>query len=163
MRADLMAVRSAFSQGRLEWIGLRAAHRQAMTVVAKVEAVAGQGLIGDRAGARPGSKRQVTLIQAEHLPVIAALAGLPLVQPEWLRRNLVISGINLVALENKRFRVGEVLLAGTGFCQPCARMEEALGVGGYNAMRGHGGITAQVLETGVLRIGHAVRLAGAGL
>ena len=111
------------------------------------------------APSRPmGGKRQVTLIQAEHLPVIAALAGLPEVTPATLRRNIVVSGLPLLALKDRRFRLGSeaggwVLLEGTGECHPCSRMEEALGAGGYNAVRGHGGITARVLEGGMVAVG----------
>jgi MOSC domain-containing protein YiiM len=139
--------------GKLEWIGLRPAHRAPVQVVASVRAEAGQGLIGDRHAESPGTKRQVTLIQAEHLPVIAALTGHAAIPPEWLRRNLVVSGINLLALKDRRFHIGAVLLEGTGLCRPCSRMEEALGAGGYNAMRGHGGITARVIESGIIYVG----------
>lgn len=142
--------------GRLEWIGLRPAQRAPLQVVASVHAEAGRGLIGDRYAESPGTKRQVTLIQAEHLPVIAALTGHAAIPPEWLRRNLVVSGINLLALKDRRFRIGAVLLEGTGLCQPCSRMEEVLGPGGYNAMRGHGGITARVLNSGSLCVGDRV-------
>jgi MOSC domain-containing protein YiiM len=139
--------------GRLEWIGIRPAHRAPVQVVASVRAETGLGLIGDRYAENPGSKRQVTLIQTEHLPVIAALTGHATIPPESLRRNLVVSGINLLALKDRPFRIGAVLLEGTGLCQPCSRMEEVLGPGGYNAMRGHGGITARVLESGELHVG----------
>jgi len=139
--------------GKLEWIGLRPAQRAPMLVVDSVRAEAGRGLIGDRYAENPGSKRQVTLIQAEHLPVIVALAGHAVIPPEWLRRNLVVSGINLLALKDRPFRIGALLFEGTGLCQPCARMEEMLGPGGYNAMRGHGGITARVLASGELHVG----------
>jgi MOSC domain-containing protein YiiM len=142
--------------GKLEWIGLRPAHRAAVQVVASVHAEAGRGLIGDRYAESPGSKRQVTLIQAEHLPVIAQLTGHTSIPPEWLRRNLVVSGINLLALKDRQFRIGAVLLEGTGLCQPCSYMEEALGPGGYNAMRGHGGITARVLGSGEFHVGDAL-------
>ncbi len=141
--------------GTLRWIGLRPASGVPMLAVASVEARAGEGLAGDR---YPGSgRRQVTLIQAEHLPVIAALAGHAAVDPAWLRRNLLVAGINVQALVAARFRVGDVLLQGSGPCEPCARMEQALGAGGYVAMTGHGGITARILEGGTLRVGDAVR------
>ena len=142
--------------GRLEWIGLRPAQRAPVQAVASVRAEAGLGLIGDRYAESPGTKRQVTLIQAEHLPVIAALTGHAVVPPEWLRRNLVVSDINLLALKDRQFRIGEVLLEGTGLCHPCSRMEEVLGPGGYNAMRGHGGIIARVLNGGSLCVGDRV-------
>ena len=76
--------------------------------------------------------------------------------PEQLRRNLVVEGINLSALRNRRFRLGAALLEWSGECHPCSRMDEELGPGGYNAVRGHGGITARVLEGGTVRLGDAV-------
>lgn len=142
--------------GRLEWIGLRPAQRAPMRIVQEAMAEAGRGLIGDRYAESPGTKRQVTLIQAEHLAVVAALTGHAVIPPEWLRRNLVVSGVNLLALKDRPFRVGAVLLEGTGLCHPCSRMEEVLGSGGYNAMRGHGGITARVVEGGAVRVGDRV-------
>lgn len=143
--------------GRVEWIGLSPGRREPILEVDRVEARVGTGLVGDRHAKGGSSKRQVTLIQAEHLPVVAALSGAD-VRPSLLRRNVVVSGINLYALRRARFRVGDVLLEGTGVCDPCRRMEEALGAGGFSAMRGHGGITAVVLEAGHLAIGDEVVL-----
>ena len=139
--------------GLLEWIGLRPARRAAVVRVAAAE-VEAAGLLGDHAPAGP---RAVTLIQAEHLPVIAALAGRPEAPPETLRRNLVVRGINLAALRHRRLRIGGAALEITGPCPPCSRMEEALGPGGYNAMRGHGGWYAGVVEPGAVEIGDVVR------
>lgn len=141
--------------GRVRWIGLRPARDVAMSEVESVEAVTGVGLVGDRYGGGSG-KRGVTLLQAEHLPVIAALAGHASVAPATLRRNLVVEGIPLVALKGNRFRIGDVLLEGTDDCDPCSRMEDALGPGGYNAMRGMGGLCARILDGGTLRVGDTV-------
>ena len=140
--------------GRVEWIGVRPARREPLVSVDAVEARIATGLSGDRYSS--SGKRQVTLIQAEHLPVLAAFLKHERVDPATLRRNLVISGINLIALKAARFKVGEVLLEGTGSCDPCSRMEDALGPGGYNAMRGHGGITARIVEEGSIRVGDPV-------
>jgi MOSC domain-containing protein YiiM len=141
--------------GRVRWIGLRPARDVAMREVDAVEAVSGRGLHGDRYASGSG-KRGVTLIQAEHLPAIAVLSGHASVVPALLRRNLVVEGIPLIALKGQRFRIGDVLLEGTDSCDPCSRMAAALGPGGYNAMRGMGGLCARVLEGGALRVGDAV-------
>ncbi len=148
-------------RGRLTRILLRPERREPVTDVTEAPVVAGIGLAGDhRARDRspdPRAKRQITLIQAEHLPVVAAL--LPTggeIDPALLRRNLVVAGINLASLRDRRFTIGDVTLEGTGWCHPCSRMEEVLGEGGFQAMRGHGGLTARVLTDGVLRVGDAV-------
>ena len=145
--------------GHLEWIGLSPSRCAPIETVNSVVIRAGTGLEGDHHVTSGRSTRQVTLIQAEHLPVVAALLGRESLPPELLRRNLVVSGINLLGLKGRRFRIGEVLLEGSGPCAPCSRMEENLGPGGYNAMRGHGGITAVVLEGGTIRVGDRVRVA----
>jgi len=141
--------------GQLEWIGVRPARGVAMREVDDVEAIAGAGLVGDRYSGGSG-KRSVTLLQAEHLPVIAALAGKVEIPPLLLRRNLLVSGIPLIALKGRQFMIGDVLLEGTGPCDPCSRMEDTLGAGGYNAMRGMGGLCARILGSGTLRVGQAV-------
>lgn len=177
----IQELRATFPRpGRVDWLGLRPARRVTPVRVSEVEAHPLVGLLGDHgktaparltalsgeleAAPRPSNpaipggpgRRQVTLIQAEHLPVIAALAGLEAVTPELLRRNIVVSGVALLALKDARFRIGEVVLEGTGECHPCSRMEENLGEGGYNAVRGHGGLTARVIVGGVIREGDAV-------
>ena len=146
--------------GRVEWIGVAAERRRTIESRDAVTIRDGSGIDGEHHATGNRSKRQVTLIQQEHLPVIAALCGREDVRPEQLRRNLLVSGINLAALKSRRFRIGTVVLEGTGACVPCSRMEEALGPGGYNAMRGHGGITSIVVSGGIVRVGAPVAVVG---
>ena len=154
-----LLVRDAKS-GRVAWLGVRPQRDVPMDVVDAVQLRPDEGIVGDRYRGRWNGARQVTLIQMEHLPVIAALAQCGEVRPETLRRNVVVEGINLLSLVNSDFAVGGAMLHGTGRCHPCSKMETALGLGGYNAMRGHGGITARVVEPGVVRIGDAVTRGG---
>ena len=86
----------------------------------------------------------------------ALLSGHKTIAPATLRRNIVISGISLVALIGKKFRLGEVILEGIDACEPCERMEAALGPGAYNAMVGHGGLCARILQGGKIRIGDSL-------
>lgn len=144
--------------GEVRWIGVRPARNEPMTPLERAAVHQGTGLEGDRYKGRVNSKRQVTLIQAEHLPVIAACSGHDSIDPAALRRNIVVAGINLLALKDKTFRMGSVVLAYTGPCDPCSKMETLLGSGGYNAMRGHGGITARVIEEGVVALGDDVQV-----
>ena len=155
--SPLRALMETFPRaGKLEWIGLRPARRAPLQSFNHVEVLTDYGLVGDHKSQRAGGKRQVSLIQREHLDVVALLLGRENADPALIRRNLVISGINLLALRDAQFEIGGVVFEGTGLCEPCSRMEEVLGVGGYNAMRGHGGIIARVLSGGVIRVGEAV-------
>ncbi len=144
--------------GTVEWIGVRPARQEPLMVKHEVE-VGDQGLVGDRFSGKPDATRVVTLIQKEHIDAVASILGQSSIDPGLLRRNIVVSGINLAALKQNRFQIGDVVLFGTGNCPPCSRMEENLGQGGYNAMRGHGGITANVVSGGMIRTGDQVKLA----
>ncbi len=146
-------------QGRVEAIVVRGAPREPARSLPQTLALAGIGLADDRLGQRGEaelSTRQVTLIQAEHMDVIARLAHVAAVDPLRLRRNLVVSGINLIALRNSTLQVGEAVLEIVGPCQPCSRMETEIGPGGYAAMRGHGGMTARVISGGPIHVGDVV-------
>jgi len=143
--------------GCVTWIGLRPARREPLIVVDQAELVVARGLVGDRYSRRDGN-RQVTLIQAESLQTIASHLGLERVAPEQLRRNVVTRGVNLLALKGRRFCLGPALLEYSGECHPCSRMEEVFGTGGYNAVRGLGGITARVLSSGLVRIGDPLQV-----
>jgi MOSC domain-containing protein YiiM len=143
--------------GRVEWIGIRPARGETMEALDSVAVKPGKGLEGDRFKGRETSKRQVTLIQKEHLHAIASCAQQDAIAPDVFRRNIVVSGLNLLALKDKRFRIGGVVLEYTGLCHPCSKMETAIGPGGYNAMRGHGGITTRVVEGGDISLGDEVQ------
>jgi MOSC domain-containing protein YiiM len=147
--------------GRLTWIGLRPARREPLVSVDRAQITVEAGLVGDHYAGRPGGPRQVTLIQAEDLAAIAGFLGrTEPASPFDLRRNLVIAGINLQGLSDKRFRIGGAVLEATGGCHPCGRMNAILGEGGYNAVRGRGGLTARVIEGGEIAVGDAVSVEG---
>ena len=159
MELDFNVLKKRLPQeGKLEWIGLRPGRREPVVPVQEVQVVPGEGLVGDHYDNKDGH-RQVTLIQAEHLRGVAGMLHRETVDPGLIRRNLLISGINLLALKDARFQIGDsVILETTGPCHPCSRMEENLGPGGYQAMRGHGGMTARVVQGGNIRLGDTVRL-----
>jgi MOSC domain-containing protein YiiM len=144
--------------GTVTWIGLRPEKSGELQPVAEAGITLEAGLTGDHYHGKSG-KRQVTLIQAEHLDAVAKILGKESIDPGLTRRNIVVSGVNLLAFNDRRLTIGEVILEVTGLCHPCSRMEENLGPGGYNAMRGHGGLTTRVVKGGTIRVGDAVALA----
>ncbi|WP_341303792.1 MOSC domain-containing protein [Pseudomonas sp. TMP25] len=161
MRAPHELLSAVPQHGCVRWIGVRPASRTAMLELDAVEVRREAGLTGDHSRPGPSNARQVTLIQWEHLAVISALMGRAddqPITPAELRRNIVISGINLFSLKGRRFRLGQAILETTGWCQPCAKLEERLGPGTFQAMRGHGGINARVLHSGIIRLNDTLRV-----
>ncbi|UTW54739.1 MOSC domain-containing protein [Kordiimonas sp. SCSIO 12610] len=148
-------MRNHSNDGKIEWIGLRSAKKAEMISVESAN-IHFNGLEGDYRE-NPG-KRAVTLIQWEHLPVIASLTGRARVEPELLRRNIAVSGINILGLRRHTIQIGTSVLKVSGLCAPCSYMEQVFGHGGFNAVRGHGGITAEVAEEGAVEIGSSVTL-----
>ena len=144
----------------IEWIGVRPRRREPLMAVTEAEAVADLGLRGDhRMTKTPGSGRQVTFISREFVTQIEQHLGTSDLDPAVLRRNIVVSGINLNALRRQQFWFGGALFEATQLCHPCARMEAELGPGGVVAMMGYGGLCAKVLQTGQIAIGDSLRLA----
>jgi MOSC domain-containing protein YiiM len=144
----------------IEWIGVRPRRREPLVAVTEAEAVADLGLRGDhRMTKTPGSGRQVTFISREFITQIEQHLSKSHLDPAVLRRNIVVSGINLNALRRQQFWFGEALFEATQLCHPCARMEAELGPGGVVAMMGYGGLCAKVLQTGQIAIGDSLRLA----
>ena len=166
-QSTLQAISQTLPQvGRLEAIIVRPARGADCFYLQQTMAIKGIGLADDRRGLNShttvNGSRQVTLIQAEHIEVIAQLVGLSKLDPALLRRNLLVSGINLLAIKPlfkhhiNYLQVGQVLFEIVGDCDPCSRMETLLGAGGYNAMRGHGGVNAKIVQGGQLSVGDTI-------
>lgn len=156
MDKTLKQLQSDFPQvGKIDWISIRPQKRGTVQTLEEVVVNEANGLEGDHYSKK--GNRMVTLIQSEHLHTVGQLLGKEAIDPALTRRNIVVSGINLVGLKDAQFKLGdEVVLQTTGFCYPCSRMEENLGTGGYHAMRGHGGITTKVIKGGTIKVGDQV-------
>lgn len=152
--AELLA--GPVGPGQLVWIGLRPARKAPMLKPASALLVAQQGIEGDRYRTQRDGPRQVTLIAEEDIAAIASFMRRTEVPPDLLRRNLVTRGINLIALKGQRVRLGATILEVTGDCAPCSQMEANLGPGGYNAVRGRGGLTARIITGGEVQIGDVI-------
>jgi MOSC domain-containing protein YiiM len=160
MQMKLQTLQSIFPNvGKVDYISIRPQRLQPVIAIDSVWALEDQGLEGDHYNNRGGS-RQVTFIQAEHLKVLESFLHRQ-IDPALTRRNIVISDLNLLSLKGQHFQIGDAVFQYSGECHPCSRMETDLGNGAYNAMRGHGGITAKVIRTGVLKIFDSVRVVGA--
>lgn len=138
--------------GVVDWIGVRPARAADIQVLDRAE-ITDSGIVGDRG--RKG-KRAVTLIQAEHLPVIAACLGRDSIDPTLLRRNIAVRGLNLAGMKGREVKLGTAVLRFTTICAPCSLMERLLGHGGYAAVRGHGGWCAEVVSPGTVALGDEV-------
>ncbi len=144
--------------GKIEWIGLRNSQSREIIHVDTAEVLLDHGLVGDKSAQKPGSKRQLTLIQAEYFSVMESFLHKKKISPEILRRNIVVSGINLSVLLKNNLKINGVIIEITGNCAPCKKMEEALGFGAFNAMRNHGGVNAAVRKGGVISVGDEVQV-----
>jgi MOSC domain-containing protein YiiM len=143
-----------FQNGCVVAISIRPKRMEEVKELTEVNAIPAKGLEGDRY--KNVGNRQVTLIQQEHLNAIASFLGKEKIDYTLTRRNILVRGINLVSLKGKNFKIGDAVLQYTGDCHPCSRMETALGLGGYNAMRGHGGITAKIISGGLIKVGDGI-------
>ena len=143
--------------GKLCWIGIRPERKAPMLELEHCMALVDLGLEGDhRCKKTPGSARQISIISQEFIRSVANYLNRDKIEPQLLRRNLVISGINLNALRYQQFSIGEVILEATALCHPCSRMEQALGPGGLSAMLGYGGLCCKILRSGAMTIGDKV-------
>ena len=106
-------------EGEVVWMGVRPARKEPMKIVKSIAVSPEIGLEGDRYSGRTGT-RHITLIQAEHLVVVESVLGTGPITPESLRRNVVVRGINLLALKNRDISIGSDMLRVTGLCRPCS-------------------------------------------
>ncbi len=155
--------RGALAAGRVEMLLIADSAGAPMRALQEVEAVAGRGLVGDRYFTGLGHwsdprwpDQELTLIESE---LAAALA----LEPEQLRRNIVVSGIRLEALLDHEFRFGShgPLAYGVRPCDPCSYVEAFTRAGTARELTGiRGGLRARILEDGHIRAGDAIILAG---
>jgi MOSC domain-containing protein YiiM len=152
--------------GLLRGIWISPAARAPLVGLAEVRAVPGRGLEGDRYffargsfSRWPGTGRAVSLIAEETLEAVCAEHGFDL-RGGRSRRNLVTSGIGLTDLQERTFRIGTAVLRGVRSCAPCHYLERLTEAGVFDALKGRGGLRADVIEEGILHIGDAIELLG---
>lgn len=150
------------SDASVEAIYLHRTKAGAMDAVQSVRADAGRGLDGDtyyqsaeEAMDPSGRDREITLIEAEAVEAATRESGIPLTEAE-SRRNIVTRGVALNPLVGQEFRVGEVRLRGIRLCHPCSHLEKITRPGVLKALVNRGGLRAQILEGGTIRVGDAV-------
>jgi MOSC domain-containing protein YiiM len=151
-------------KGTVVSIHIAPAARAPTVAVEEVHAVPGQGLEGDRYFKRtgtysphPGSGRQITLIESEAVEALEQEYGVAL-GPGESRRNVVTRGVPLNHLVDREFRVGSVTLRGTRLCEPCLHLERLTARKGTRRGLVHrGGLRADILTDGVIRVGDAIR------
>jgi MOSC domain-containing protein YiiM len=145
--------------GRVEAINIAAALEGDCRPVEAVDALAGQGLRGDRyfADARrdKGEGRDITLIQAEALEGLHEEHGIELSGAD-SRRNVLTRGIDLNALVGRRFTVGEAECVGIELCEPCNHLQKMTQPGVLRGLVHRGGLRADVVRDGRIAVGDAV-------
>ena len=157
-----MRIDSKIYSGSLDWIGVREKAGEIKSIDHAL-AIEGRGLEGDKITLKSSKKRQVTLMQKEHISVILSLSRekdenkINKIQ-YYFKRNLLISNYNIQSLKGKYFSIGAALFFGTGDCKPCKKIENSLGINIFNAMQGMGGITATVVKTGNIKINDRLNL-----
>lgn len=142
-------------QGTVMAIHIAPEYGSPVEAVGKVEAVAGQGLRGDR---YYGSRRQVTIVAAGELDTAAAELGANRIDDGATRRNITVDLPSLPRTHGTRIEVGEAVLEVWRDCAPCEVMETAVGPGARVALTGRAGVSATVVEGGVIRVGDPARV-----
>jgi MOSC domain-containing protein YiiM len=152
--------------GRVEAIHIASAAGESMVPLGEVRAVPGRGLEGDRYFSKTGTysrhegaDRQITLIEVEALEALERDYRIAL-DPGESRRNVATRGVAVNHLVGRRFRIGEVRLRGLRLCEPCSHMERLSGKPVRSGLVHRGGLRAEILTEGVIRVGDPVELEG---
>jgi MOSC domain-containing protein YiiM len=150
-------------EGRVVAIYVAPAEGAPMEARDEAQALAGKGLDGDRYAIEAGKfsgtkvgKRAVTLIEREAIAAANATYDLGMAEEE-TRRNLVVEGVPLNHLVGREFVVGDVRLRGYDFSEPCAYLEELTGKPARKALLHRGGLRAEIVDGGPIRVGDVVR------
>jgi len=135
-----------------------------LTPMGEVRAVPGKGLEGDRYfhelgtfSNRPGPDRELTLIEAEAFEALRRDYGIEMAPREG-RRNIVTRDVPLNHLVGRRFKVGSVTLSGIRLCEPCSHLEKLIGDGVKRGLIHRGGLRAQILSEGTIRVGDPIEI-----
>ncbi|PYJ88367.1 MAG: molybdenum cofactor biosysynthesis protein [Verrucomicrobia bacterium] len=124
--------------------------------VQQVECVAGHGIRGDRFyDYRDDYKGQITFFSLEVFDRLAAHFALTKKSAGALRRNVIVSGVELNDLIGEEFSIQGVRLRGTAHCKPCYWLDQAIAPGTEEFLQGNGGLRAQILSDGVIAVGDA--------
>ena len=124
--------------------------------VEQVECVAGSGIRGDRFyDYRDEYKGQITFFSLEVFDRLAEHFVLTNKSPGALRRNVIVSGVELNDLIGEEFSIQGVRLRGTAHCKPCYWLDQAVAPGTEEFLQGNGGLRAQILTDGVIAVGDA--------
>ena len=148
--------------GRLVGIYTASATAAPLAAHTEIDAIEGSGLAGDRYAdgtgiysARGGDGRQVTLVEREVIAAVNDECGVELAEHE-TRRNLVTEGVPLHHLVGATFRIGDVVLRGVRSAPPCAHLERLTRPGVRKALENRGGLRADIVQGGTLRIGDEI-------
>ena len=128
--------------------------RHEVSSVKSVECVAGRGLVGDRFyGYKAEYPGQITFLSREVIDEVIESLGLESLDVSRFRRNVIILGVDLNDLIGSLFEIDGVLFEGARECSPCFWMDQAIGEGAEELLKGRGGLRCRILETGTLSKG----------
>ncbi|MGH9546274.1 MAG: MOSC domain-containing protein [Terriglobales bacterium] len=144
--------------GTIERIYIAPAAEAPMLSVNEVVAIPGVGLEGDRYAlgqgtfSKPEPDFELTLIEAEAIEALQREYNVEL-SPGEARRNLVTRGVALNHLVGRDFQIGEVKAHGIRLCEPCDHLQRLTGRQVIKGLRHRGGLRAQILARGAIRVG----------